>query len=100
MRKTAPAAWLTLLLALSFSAGALVTVHTHAQSILDLNQTVSVLKSKNKASSELIRKTETGQGTDRVRVIIQPSGAWNDDLNYATLLNGATNIRQFQNFNF
>jgi hypothetical protein len=93
MRKTAPAAWLTLLVALSFCAGVFDTVRTQAQSN-------SGIKLKNKASSELIRKTEEGHGGDRVRVIIQPNGSWNDDLNYAVLLHGAANIRHFQNFNF
>jgi serine protease AprX len=93
MRKIAPATWLAVLLALSFCAGMLITDRTHAQSLTGLT-------AKNKASSELVRKAADGQGADRVRVIIQPSGAWSDELNSAVLLQGGTDFRQFQNLNF
>src|SRR5918912_4102112 len=92
MRKIAPAMWLALLLALSFCAGLLITDHTHAQSLTGLI--------KNKASFGLVRKTVDGQGADRVRVIIQPNGLWSQELNSAVLLQGGTDFRQFQNFNF
>ncbi|HYO92020.1 MAG TPA: S8 family serine peptidase, partial [Pyrinomonadaceae bacterium] len=93
MKKIAPAVWLALLLALSFCAGRLITQRTHAQSLTGL-------LAKNKASSDLIRKTLNGQGAERVRVIIQPASAWSETLNLAVLLQGGTDVRQFQNFNF
>src|SRR5215212_10760655 len=99
------AVWLALVLTLAIPASLPLAPGSRAQ-LLDnvtssLNQTLNqTLNPGRKVSAEIIRKVNSGQGADRVRVIVRPRGDWSGELDTALLLNGASDVRQFQNFDF
>jgi len=82
--------WLVSVLVVCLGASFLVGHNSLAES----GQNTALL---NKVSPDLRKKAET-RGTERVRVIIQPAGAWEAELDFALQLSGASNIRQFKNF--
>src|SRR5262245_6859610 len=51
-----------------------------------------------KVSGEIRQKVANGHGSDSVRVIIQPAGAWDSDLDSTVEDSGGANVRQFRNF--
>jgi subtilisin family serine protease len=51
-----------------------------------------------KVSREIQRKVWSGNGSEQVRVIIQPAGLWDDDLDSTIEGSGGTNVRRFHNF--
>src|SRR5712691_5457973 len=51
-----------------------------------------------KASADLIEKVKLGRGSDLVRVIIEPTGGWDNSLDASVRNSGGSNFRQFQNF--
>src|SRR5687768_13407768 len=85
------AAWLFLVLTLA--ACAFVPLARPARAQL-------VLKPVHKASAEIIRKVNSGQGAERVRVIVSPRADWTGDLDLALLLNGASDVRRFEHLDF
>jgi subtilisin family serine protease len=93
MRKSRITAWIALFLTLTLLPGLLFTHHARAES--DAKP-----KPAKKISAEVLRKVNGGQGTDRVRVIVQPRAGWTADLDRAVEDSNATNRRQFLNFGF
>src|SRR5436305_12364829 len=53
---------------------------------------------RRKASADLKKKVDSGRGDDQVRIIIQPTGAWDSTLESRVQSSGGSNQRQFQNF--
>src|SRR5687767_9964246 len=92
MRKSSCRPWIALLVALTIFAGLLVSDHAHAES--------TPRPRSAKISGDVVRKVNAGQGNDRIRVIVQPRASWNSDLDSALQGAGASNLRQFQKFNF
>jgi hypothetical protein len=82
-----------LVLTLAVSASVPLAPRSRAQ----LLQSLSPVR---KASADLIRKVNSGLGAERVRVIIQPRGGWSGELDLAMLLNGGSDQRRFDNFDF
>ena len=103
MRRTA--VWLALGLTLNLFAGLLPLQTARAQLLADTQsltgvQSLTAQLAGNKASAEIIRKVNNGQGADRVRVIVMPKGSWPADLDLTLLSYGASDFRTLQNFNF
>src|SRR5215203_1909857 len=94
------ALWLVLVLTLS-TVSLPLAPPSRAQLLENPNQTLSPnLNAGRKVSAEIIRKINNGQGAERVRVIVRPRADWSGELDTALLLNGASDVRQFQNFDF
>ena len=93
MSKSSCRPWIALLVALASFAGLLVSDHAPAKA-------APRVRSAKKISAEVQKKVSAGQGNERVRVIVQPREAWNSNIDSAVEGADATNIRQFQKFNF
>ncbi|MGH9881624.1 MAG: S8 family serine peptidase, partial [Pyrinomonadaceae bacterium] len=61
-------------------------------------QSGSASDGANKVSKDLVEKLNDGQGTELVRVIIQPETAWDSTLANTVELAGGANVHQFENF--
>src|ERR1044072_3861449 len=95
------AVWLSLALCLSTSASLQLAPPARAQLLDTVTQSLNqTLNPGRKVSAEIIRKINNGQGADRVRVIVRPRGGWSGELDMSLLLNGASDERRFQNFDF
>src|SRR5215210_5809623 len=91
MKRMPYVTWLVSILFVLLGAIIFICHSSRAES----GQNTTLLK---KVSADLRKKAET-RGTEKVRVIIQPAGAWKADFDYALQLSGASNVRQFKNFN-
>src|ERR1043165_7553820 len=91
MKRTPYVTWLVSALLVFTGASIFICHNSRAES----GQNTALL---NKVSPDLRKMAET-RGTDKVRVVIQPAGAWEAELDFALQLSGAKNIRQFKNFN-
>ncbi|MDQ3819755.1 MAG: S8 family serine peptidase, partial [Acidobacteriota bacterium] len=54
----------------------------------------------NRDAADLHKKAASVTADDRVSVIIQPNGPWGGALDYALQQYGASDVKQFKNFNF
>src|ERR1044072_820815 len=93
MRRTA--IWLALLLTLSASASVPLATRSRAQSSEELLGLIN-----NKFSADILLKLDEGDEEEQVRVIVHPRAGWSGDLDQALSLNGASDVRQFQNFDY
>src|ERR1044071_1353451 len=97
------AVWLSLALGLATFVSIPLAPRSRAQLLNTVTQTATqtvtqTLSPGRKVSAEIVRKVNNGQGAERVRVIVRPRGDWAGELETALFLNGASDVRQFQNF--
>src|ERR1044071_8800258 len=103
MRRTA--FWLALGLTLNLFAGPLPLQTARAQLLTDTQsltgvQSLTGLLAGSKASHEIIRKVNNGQGAERARVMVSPKASGPAALDLSLLSSGGSDFRTFQNFNF
>src|SRR4030095_12337035 len=51
-----------------------------------------------KLSKDILQKVESGGGSEQVRVIVQPAGSWDSQLDSAVQASGAIEVHSYQNF--
>src|SRR4030095_6190470 len=58
----------------------------------------SIANRQRKVSRDILQRVQSGRGAELIRVIIQPTGGWDSELESSVESSGGSSIRQFQNF--